>query len=87
MVKLDLRGKLVRLPTQEVEALRDVAAAAAGSSSRSRDLALVLDWSLSSSRVVVLRRSEAQELERLARQNPGLTALSAALDSAAREAA
>lgn len=85
MVRLDLRGRMVTLPAREVEAARDLAAAAAGTSSRSRDLALVLDWSLGSRRVVALRRSEAQELERLVRRYPALAGLSAVLD--ARDAA
>ncbi len=83
---LDLRGRIVTLRVSDVEQLRDVASARAGSSSRSRDLALVLDWSLSSSRVVVLRRGEAQELERLVRERPELTELAAALGGAAQAA-
>jgi hypothetical protein len=86
MVRLDLRGNVVALRPQDVEQLRDAAGARAGSSSRSRDLALVLDWALASPRVVVLRRSEAQELERLVREEPGLTDLAATLGAASRAA-
>jgi hypothetical protein len=87
MVRLDLRGNVVALRPEDVEQLRNAAGARAGSSSRSRDLALVLDWALASPRVVVLRRSEAQELERLVRDEPGLTDLAATIAAAASRAA
>jgi hypothetical protein len=86
MVRLDLRGNVVVLPAQDVAHLRDVAAARASSSSRSRDLALVLDWALASPRVVALRRSEAQELERLVCEDPKLADLAAKFGSAAHAA-
>jgi hypothetical protein len=87
MVRLDLRGNVVALRPEDVVQLRDAAGARAGSSSRSRDLALVLDWALASPRVVVLRRSEAQELERLVRDEPGLSDLAATITAAASRAA
>jgi hypothetical protein len=39
----------------------------------------VLDWALNSSRVVALRRSEARELEQLARLHQQLDGIAAAL--------
>lgn len=86
MVTLDLRGRTVTLRVSDVEQIRDAASARAGSSSRSRDLALVLDWSLSSPRVVVLRRGEVQELELLVRERPELTELAASLGGSAQAA-
>jgi hypothetical protein len=75
MVRLDLRGNVVALRPEDVVQLRDAAGARAGSSSRSRDLALVLDWALASLRVVVLR------------EEPGLTDLAATITAAASRAA
>ena len=58
------------VPRAQVERAQRLAHAEAGVSSRLRDLALVLDWALNSTRVVALRRSEARELERLAAGDP-----------------
>jgi hypothetical protein len=87
MVRLDVRGQIVVLRREDAERLQAAAAAEAGLSSRSRDLALVLDWALASPRVVVLRRSEARELERLAAGKPSLAFLAEALGSARRRSA
>ena len=70
MVRLDVRGRTVVLRREDAERLRAAAAADAARSSRRRDLALVLDWALSSPRVVVLRRPEVRELARLAAEGP-----------------
>ena len=82
MVRVEVRGQIVQLPRAAVERAQRLAAAQAGVSSRLRDLALVLDWALHSSRVVSLRRSEARELQRLAASNGELDALGAALTRA-----
>jgi hypothetical protein len=87
MVRLDVRGQIVVLRREDAERLQAAASAEAGLSSRSRDLALVLDWALASPRVVVLRRSEARELERLAAGKPSLAFLAEALGSARRRSA
>jgi hypothetical protein len=79
MVRLDVRGQIVALRREDAERLQAAAAAEAGLSSRSRDLALVLDWALASPRTVVLRRSEARELARLAAAEPSLAPLGEAL--------
>ena len=72
MVRLEIRGEVVVLPRAPVERAQQLAHRQAGVSSRLRDLALVLDWALNSTRVVSLRRSEARELERLAEREPQL---------------
>ena len=82
MVRLDVRGQIVMLRREDAERLRAAAAAEAGLSSRSRDLALVLDWALASPRAVALRRGEARELARLAAANPSLGFLADALGAA-----
>ena len=79
MVKLDVRGQVVSLRREDAERLRDAAAAAGALSSGRRDLALVLDWALSSQRVVALRRSEARELAQLLAEDPVLANLGDAL--------
>jgi hypothetical protein len=79
MVRLDVRGQIVVLRREEAERLQAAAAAEGGFSSRSRELALVLDWALASPRPVVLRRSEARELARLATTNASLGFLADAL--------
>jgi hypothetical protein len=86
MVRLEIRGQQVGLPRAQVERAQALAHAEAGASSRLRDLALVLDWALNSSRVVALRRSEARELERLALHDPGLAEIAATLSTHRREA-
>ena len=86
MVRLEIRGQQVALPRAQVERAQLLAHAQAGASSRLRDLALVLDWALNSSRVVALRRSEARELERLARHDPQLGEITVALSAQGREA-
>ncbi len=79
MVRIEIRGRVVQLPRATVERAQQLAAAQAGVSSRLRDLALVLDWSLNSDRVVALRRSEVRELERLVEAHPALDGLAVAL--------
>lgn len=86
MVRLEIRGQQVALPRAQVERAQSLAHAQAGASSRLRDLALVLDWALNSSRVVALRRSEARELKRLALHDPQLGEIAAALSTHRREA-
>ena len=78
-VRLDLRGQMVSLRREDAERLRAAAAAAGATSSRRRDLALVLEWALASSRVVALRRSEARELAALLAEDPSLSDLGQAL--------
>jgi hypothetical protein len=46
-----------------------------GRSSRARDLALVLDWALGSPQTVVLRRGEASEFLRFAREDQKLAGI------------
>ena len=72
-------------PRAQIERAQALALAEAGASSGLRDLSLVLDWALNSSRVVALRRSEAKELERLAGSHPQLDGIAAAL-AAVRDA-
>jgi hypothetical protein len=86
MVRLEIRGQLVVLPRAQVERAQRLAHAEAGVSSRLRDLALVLDWALNSTRVVALRRSEARELERLAAADSHLAELAAILARPRRDA-
>ena len=81
MVRIEVRGRILSLPRVEVERAQALASAQAGVSSSLRDLALVLDWALNSSRVVALRRAEARELERLAHQHPELDGICPALDA------
>jgi hypothetical protein len=85
MVKLEIRGEVVVLPRAQAERAQSLASEQAGVSSRLRDLALVLDWALNTPRVVTLRRSEARELERLAR-HPQLRELADALSATGRAA-
>jgi len=87
MVRLDVRGRLIVLERGDAERLQAAAAADAATSSRRRDLALVLDWALASPRVVVLRRSEARELARLAEGDPSLGFVNDAIASAGRRSA
>ena len=87
MVRLDVRGRVIVLQREDAERLQAAAAADAALSSRRRDLALVLDWALASPRVVVLRRSEARELGRLAENDPSLSFLADALSSPGRRSA
>jgi hypothetical protein len=87
VVKLDLRGQVVTFQRDQMERARACAAAGAAASSSRRDLALVLDWALSSSRIVALRRSEAREFERLTREDPTLADLADLLDVSLVDAA
>jgi hypothetical protein len=87
MVRLDVRGRVIVLQREDAERLQAAAAADAASSSRRRDLALVLDWAMASPRVVVLRRSEARELGRLSASDPSLSFLADALSSPGRRSA
>jgi hypothetical protein len=87
MVRLDVRGQVVTLEREDAERLRDAAAAAGALSSRRRDLALVLDWALSSERVVALRRAEARELAQLLAEDPALAQLGDALGGGVRRPA
>jgi hypothetical protein len=82
MVKLDVQGVVVSIDSAQAERLRLIAAGQAGSSSRRRDLALVLDWALASPRVVALRRAEARELLRLVATTPELKDVAQVLQSA-----
>jgi hypothetical protein len=87
MVRLDVRGQVVTLRREDAERLRAAAAGAAAFSSRRRDLALVLDWALSSSRVIALRRSEVRELVALLAEDPSLGHLADALGVSERRSA
>lgn len=79
MVRVEVRGQVVRLPRAAVERAQQFAAAQQGVSARLRDLALVLDWALNTDRVVALRRSEVRELERLIAAHPELEGLAVSL--------
>jgi hypothetical protein len=79
MVRLEVRGQVITLRREDAERLRAAAAETAGLSTRRRDLALVLDWALSSPRVVSLRRSEARELAQLLLEDEVLAYLGEAL--------
>jgi hypothetical protein len=72
MVRVDVRGQVVEMSRDDAERLRARAVVESGRSGRARDLALVLDWALASDRVVVLRRGEASEFVRLAREDAAL---------------
>jgi hypothetical protein len=87
MVRLDVRGQVITLRREDAERLRAAAAAASALSSRRRDLALVLDWALSSPRIVALRRSEARELAPLLVEDASLAHLGEALGANARRPA
>ena len=87
MVRLDVRGQVITLRRDDAERLRVSAAAASAFSSRRRDLALVLDWALSSPRVVALRRAEARELAQLLAEDGALAHLGEALGGSARRPA
>jgi len=76
----------VVVPRAQVERAQRLAHAEAGVSSRLRDLALVLDWALNSTRVVALRRSEARELQRLAAGDAHLAELAGILAAPRRNA-
>jgi hypothetical protein len=80
MIRLDVQGVVVSMEPTQAERLRLAAATQAGSSSRLRDLSLVLDWALGSSRVVALRRSEARELLRLVQATPELADIADVLE-------
>jgi hypothetical protein len=86
MVRLDVQGTVVSIDSAQAERLRTIAAVHAGSFSRLRDLALVLDLALASPRVVVLRRAEARELLHLVAATPELTEVAHVLDSVRRVA-
>jgi hypothetical protein len=86
MVRLEIRGQLVVVPRAQIERAQRLAHAEAGVSSRLRDLALVLDWALNSTRVVALRRSEARELQRLAAGDAHLAELAGILAAPRRNA-
>ena len=72
-------------PRAQIERAQALALAESGASSGLRDLALVLDWALNSTRIVALRRSEAKELARLAATHAQLDGLAAALESLRRD--
>ena len=86
MVRLEIRGQVLAFPRAQIERAQRLAQTQAGASSRLRDLALVLDWALNSTRVVSLRRSEARELERLALADPELGETAAVLSVLRRDA-
>lgn len=79
MVRLEVRGQVVTLRREDAERLRARASATAAFSTKRRDLALVLDWALSSPRVVSLRRAEARELAQLLLEDGELSYLGEAL--------
>jgi hypothetical protein len=81
MLKLDVQGVVVSMEPPQAERLRLAAAGQAGTSSRLRDLSLVLDWALASPRTVTLRRAEARELLRLVAATPGLADVAQILQS------
>ena len=87
MVRLDVRGQIISLPRADAERLRASANASAATSTKRRDLALVLDWALASPRTVALRRSEARELASLLAEDPQLAHLADALTGAERRTA
>jgi len=87
LVRLDVRGQLVSLRREDAERLRAAAARVAATSSRRRDLALVLDWALASPRIVVLRRAEARELAALLAEDHSLADLGDALGGIAQRSA
>jgi hypothetical protein len=87
MVTLEVQGRAVRISREQVERARILADGEAGRSSPLRDLALVLALALSAQRVIVLRRSEARALLRLAVGDPLLAELAAALRPAGDAAA
>jgi hypothetical protein len=66
MVRLQFRGQVASLLRQEAERIHALVAAEGMRSARSRNLALALDWALSTGQTVVLRRAEVRELQRLA---------------------
>jgi hypothetical protein len=86
MVRLEFRGRILTFPRAQIERAQALAAAQAGSSSGLRDLALVLDWALNTSRVVALRRGEARELIRLAERHDALDGIVVAFDAARQRA-
>ena len=79
MVRIDVRGQVISLRRENAERLRAAASAAAGVSSRRRDLALVLDWALATPRIIALRRAEARELAALLTEDRSLAGLGEAL--------
>ena len=83
LVRLDVRGQLVSLRREDAERLRAAAAGVSATSSRRRDLALVLDWALASPRIVALRRAEARELAALLAEDQSLADLGDALGGSA----
>jgi hypothetical protein len=87
MVRLEVRGQVITLRREDAERLRAAAAGTAAFSTRRRDLALVLDWALSSPRVISLRRAEARELAQLLAEDPSLGFLGEALGASARRPA
>jgi hypothetical protein len=62
MVRMNLPSGTLELDEAVVEQLRAAAAEMAGRSTAARDLSLVLDRALLSSRTVALRRAEVQTL-------------------------
>jgi hypothetical protein len=77
MVSLDVRGCVIRLSRDDAERIRARAAQESGRSARARDLALVLEWALGSPQTVVLRRGEAKEFVRFARDDQTLAGVAA----------
>jgi hypothetical protein len=86
MVKLDVQGTVVSIDSAQAERLRTIAAVHAGSSSRLRDLALVLDLALAAPRVVMRRQAEAREFLHLVAATPELAEVAHVLDSVRRVA-
>ncbi len=86
MVRLEFRGRVASLLRHEAEQIHARIAAEGFESSRARDLALALDWALSTDQVVPLRRSEVRELDRLAARHAEIHALLRQLTPAAKAA-
>jgi hypothetical protein len=80
-VSFSLPGGSVELSRDQVEHLRDAAAARAGRSSAARDLSLVLVRALHQATPVALRRAEVDLLSRIAHET-GLHLVVAALAAA-----
>jgi hypothetical protein len=65
VVRIDINGQLVALPQRLAEQLRDAAASSASTSLTRRDLSLVLDRAIRTSKLVALQRAEARSLAEL----------------------
>jgi hypothetical protein len=68
VITLDINGRTIQLTRQQAEQLRDEATARAAASSSLRDLSLVLDRAIRSTRVVSVQHGELRALARLLRE-------------------